>query len=189
MSKQRSAPQLPAYPSLMLPKSKFNSLQDLKSNIMQQKLKQKLWAHTLLINPELLRELEESEILNEYLDEKIHDVLPLLDQLSAEQKPEYVIEELCLKALTADIRPSAFQYNLSVLEREFAETHRIWEQNGMLTQEIINFHRYCRGKYRQQPLVANSAEDDETYKAVTGRIREYLWEQTLADLEGSSFPD
>ena len=161
--------------------TKFKSFQDLKLSVIQQQLKQKLWAHTLVINPELLLELEEDEILNEYLDEKIKEVLPLLERLFNEQKPEYIIEELCLKELTADIRPSYFQYNLNVLEREFPETYKTWEQNGILTYEIINFHRYCRRKYGQSVSVVENADDDQTYNMVTGQLQQYLEEQTLAE--------
>ncbi|GLU56200.1 hypothetical protein [Dyadobacter frigoris] len=158
--------------------TKFKSFQDLKLSVIQQQLKQKLWAHTLIINPELLLELEQNEILNEYLDRKIQEVLPLLDQLFNEQKPEYIIEELCLKELTADIRPSYFQYNLNVLEREFPETYKTWEQNGILTYEIINFHQYCRRKYGQPVSVVENTDNDQTYSMVTGQLQQYLEEQT-----------
>lgn len=160
--------------------AKFKSFQDLKLSVFQQQLKQKLWAHTLVINPELLLELEQNEILNDYLDEKITEVLPLLDRLFNEQKPEYIIEELCLKELTADIRPSCFQYNLNVLEREFPETYKTWEQNGILTYEIINFHRYCRRKYGQNPFIVENTDDGQTYSTVTGQLQQYLEEQTQA---------
>jgi hypothetical protein len=178
MAKQPNAPELSVFPTLVLSESKFNSIQDLQTSVMQQKLKQKLWAHTLVINPELILELEEAEILNKYLDAKINEVLPLLDQLSGEQKPEYIIEELCLKELTDDIRPSSFQYNLNVLEREFPETYKTWQQNGILTHEVINFHRYCRRTYGQLALVAGNAEDELTYDMVTGQIQQYLEAQT-----------
>jgi hypothetical protein len=163
--------------------TKFKSFQDLKISVIQQQLKQKLWAHTLVINPELLLELEQNEILDKYLDEKIKDVLPLLDRLFNEQKPEYIIEELCLKELTADIRPSCFQYNLNVLEREFPKTYKTWEQNGILTYEIINFHRYCRRQYGQNPFIVENADNDQTYSVVTGQLQQYLEEQTLAQQE------
>jgi hypothetical protein len=163
--------------------TKFKSFQDLKISVIQQQLKQKLWAHTLVINPELLLELEQNEILNEYLDEKIQEVLPLLDRLFNEQRPEYIIEELCLKELTADIRPSYFQYNLNVLEREFPETYKTWELNGILTHEIINFHRYCRHTYGQNPFVVENIDNDQTYSMVTGQLQQYLQEQTLAQQE------
>lgn len=175
---QHLAPILP-----VMEPSKFKSFQDLKLSVIQQQLKQKLWAHTLVINPELLLELEQNEILNDYLDEKINEVLPLLDRLFNEQKPEYIIEELCLKELTADIRPSYFQHNLNVLEREFPETYKTWELNGILTHEIINFHRYCRRKYGQNPFTVENTDDDQTYSMVTGQLQQYLEEQTLAQDE------
>lgn len=181
INNQNYQPLAPILP--VMEPSKFKSFQDLKLSVIQQQLKQKLWAHTLVINPELLLELEQNEILNDYLDEKINEVLPLLDRLFNEQKPEYIIEELCLKELTADIRPSYFQYNLNVLEREFPETYKTWELDGILTHEIINFHRYCRRKYEQNPFVVENADDGQTYSMVTGQLQQYLGEQTLAQDE------
>ena len=154
--------------------TKFKSFQDLKLSVIQQQLKQKLWAHTLVINPELLLELEEDEILNEYLDEKIKEVLPLLERLFNEQKPEYIIEELCLQELTADMRPYRFNYLLHVLEEEFSYFYQQWSQSGVLTYETLNLQKVCDPVFDQLGLSIENAEDSQIYYAITASIESYL---------------
>jgi hypothetical protein len=145
---------------------------------MQQKLKQKLWAHIVVNNPELIIELEQDEILTGYLEEKVEAVLPLLEELTSEKKPDYIIEELCLRELTADMRPYRFNFILNVLEEQFPETHKAWQHNGILTHEVINFERYCRVSFEPLTLTWENVYEDHIYSMVTGQIQLYLEEQT-----------
>lgn len=157
--------------------TKFNSFQDLKSSVMQQQLKQKLWAHILVNNPGLIVELEQDDDLSPYLERKVESVMPLLDQLTSEGKPDYIIEELCIHALVADMRPYRFNYLWNVIEQEFTETFKTWEQNGILTLEIINLQQYCKPTFDALNFSMDDAYDDQVYNAITGMIEEYLRNQ------------
>ena len=155
---------------------------------MQQKLKQKLWAHMVVNNPELLLELEQDEILAGYLEDKIQDVLPLLEELTNEKNPDYIIEELCLRALTADMRPYRFNFILNVLEEEFPETYKAWQRDGILTHEVINFERYCRTTFDPIMLTWENVYEDHTYAMVTGQFQLYLEDQ-IASQGASKLPE
>lgn len=157
--------------------TKFNSIQDLKNSVMQQRLKQKLWAHILVNNPGLILELEREDQLSAYLESKIASVLPLLDQLTSESKADYIIEELCIRELVAEMRPYRFNYLWYVLEEEFSPFFKTWEQDGILTYELINLQQYCKDTFDALGFTMDDTNEDQVYNAVTGMIDEYLRQQ------------
>ncbi|TKT86008.1 hypothetical protein [Dyadobacter frigoris] len=157
--------------------TKFNSFQDLKNSVMQQRLKQKFWAHILVNNPGLIIELEQQDHLNAYLESKIESVLPLLDQLTSEGKADYIIEELCIHALVAEMRPYRFNYLWNVLEQEFSPFFKSWEQDGILTFELINLQQHCKDTFDALGFTMDDAYEDQVYNAITGMIDEYLRQQ------------
>ena len=160
--------------------TKFSSFQDLKNSVMQQRLKQKLWAHTIVNNPGLIIQLESDDQLSSFLETKIESVLPLLEQLTSEGKPDYIIEELCIHQLVAEMRPYRFNYLWNVLEQEFAATFKNWEQNGILTYELINLQQYCKDTFDALDFNMDDAYEDQVYYAITGMIDEYLRNQSEA---------
>lgn len=157
--------------------TKFSSFQDLKNSVMQQRLKQKFWAHIIVNNPGLILELERDDQLSAYLESKIASVLPLLDQLTSEDKADYIIEELCIHQLVAEMRPYRFNYLWNVLEQEFSSTFKTWEQDGILTYELINLQQYCKDTFDALGFTMDDAYEDQVYNAVTGMINEYLRQQ------------
>ena len=87
---------------------------------MQTQLKEKLWAFIVHNNPELMFNLQEDYSVTTYLDSKVKDIMPLAEQLLSENRPDYVVEELCLEQMTEELKPSRYQYLLSILEEEFS---------------------------------------------------------------------
>ena len=169
---QPLAPILPA-----VEHTKFNSFQDLKNSVMQQRLKQKLWAHIMVNNPGLIIELEKDDQLSDYLDTKIQSILPLLDQLTSEGKADYIIEERCIRELVAEMRPYRFNYLWYVLEEEFSAFFKSWEQDGILTYELINLQQYCKDTFDALDFSMDDTNEDQVYNAITGMIGEYLQQQ------------
>jgi len=157
--------------------TKFNSFQHLKNSVMQQRLKQKLWAHITVNNPGLILELERDDQLSDYLESKIESVLPLLDQLTSEGKADYIIEELCIHTIVAEMRPYRFNYLWNVLEQEFSAFFKSWEQDGILTFELINLQHYCKDTFDALGFSMDDAYEDQIYNAITGMIDEYLRQQ------------
>ncbi len=48
--------------------------------------------------------------------------MPLAENLLSQNRPSYTIEEICLDAMTEDLKPSRFLYIRSVIEEEFNMT-------------------------------------------------------------------
>ena len=82
---------------------------------MQAVLISKLHDYLVHNNPDLLISLQQEGKVSDYLAEKVATTDTLLNQLQSENTPAYIIEEQCLELLTADLRPSKFNYLLSVL--------------------------------------------------------------------------
>lgn len=110
---------------------------------MHSKLTEKLRAYILINNPELADQLHTDYSMSQYLEDKVIAVTPLLQQLLAAGSPEYSIEELCLNAMTQDLRPSRFQYIREVIETEFPQEYGQLVLKGVLTFEAIQILELC----------------------------------------------
>lgn len=73
---------------------------------MQSMLTEKLWAYIVHNTPDLMLSLQENYSVTRYLEEKVSAIMPTVTQLLDEGKPQYAIEELCLNAMTEDLKPS-----------------------------------------------------------------------------------
>ena len=104
------------------------------------------------------------------------DNLP--DILLAEGKPIYVIEEICMEALTRDLRPSKFVYLCTVLQEELEEVYFGWLESGILTYEVINLLQACMPLFNQFGFRDESEDDRLLRYAILGSIREYLNENS-----------
>lgn len=90
---------------------------------MQEILIAKLYEYILQNNLDLLLTLQEKNNVESYLKEKMSSIDTLLTELMAEEVPAYIIEERCMDILTADLRPSKYNYLTSVLEEEFGSDY------------------------------------------------------------------
>ncbi|MDX9880557.1 MAG: DUF1896 family protein [Prolixibacteraceae bacterium] len=141
---------------------------------MQTTLKEKLWAQIVQNNPDLLLRLQEERSVSCYLDEAVKGILPLAESLFAEGKPRYVIEELCLEAMTGDLKPSRYQYILSVLEEEFEEDYDRLKANGILTYETVNLTESCKDIFDDFDFRQENQENRHLRYAITGQVHHYL---------------
>jgi hypothetical protein len=141
---------------------------------MQELLMNKLHAYLVQNHLDLLISLQEDHRLEPYLKSKVASVKELYDTLSAEKRPPYVIEALCLEELTRDLRPSRFNYMKNLLEEEYEAEYLRMRESGILTYEVINLIGACEPIFE----VFDFSEDHEDHKelryAVMGMIAEYL---------------
>jgi hypothetical protein len=72
----------------------------LKLTAMKGTLINNLYQYIRANNPDILLDLEETGNVTSYLSDKVSSVDYLYKQLSAEGKPAYIIEELCMNFLT-----------------------------------------------------------------------------------------
>lgn len=141
---------------------------------MKKRLVSRLHAYLLEQHTDLLIALQEDHRLDHYLVTKVDSVSDFILQLADDNRPDYVIEALCLEELTSDLRPSRFGYIRDLLEDEFADDHRRMLENGILTYEVINLIGACEPIFE---VFAISGEDDDSPQlknAVIGMIAEYL---------------
>ena len=105
---------------------------------MKEMLKEKLWTYIVHNNVDLMLNLQQDFSVPCYVEQKVFNAQPLISQLLAENKPGYIIEELCMSELIIDHRLSKFNYIRSVLEDEFEQDFLRIKESGLLTYEIIN---------------------------------------------------
>src|SRR5690349_14794610 len=79
------------------------SFTGIKQPVMIHHLMERLWAYVITHNPELMERLTEDNEVTLYLESKVNAVIPKMERLFAEGRPEYVIAELCLNDLTEDL--------------------------------------------------------------------------------------
>jgi len=141
---------------------------------MQTLLKEKLWAYIIHHNPELMFRLQEDYSVMNYLDEKVAAVLPTAAQLLSEKRPAYIVEELCLNAMTKELRPSRYQYLRSVLEEDFSDNYEQLKESGTLTYELCNLIECCKGIFDALGFSTDSEDNRQLRYAIIGQVQEYL---------------
>lgn len=141
---------------------------------MQEVLIAKLHQYITDNNPDLLILLQQEERVSDYLKEKVAAISPTLDELLAVNTPAYLIVERCMAELTNDLRPSKFNYLMSVLEEEFEPDYYRLKESGILTYEIINLIEICRPVFDTLEFTEELESDRHFRYAITGVIKEYF---------------
>ena len=141
---------------------------------MQTMLKEKLWAYIVHNNPDLMFNLQEDYSVTKYLEEKVNGILPMAEQLLSEGKPPYAIEELCLEAMTEELKPSRYLYLRSVLEEDFIQDYERLKESGTLTYEVVNLIEACKGVFDDFDFNRENEEDRHLRYAIIGQVHEYL---------------
>lgn len=141
---------------------------------MHELLKDRLKAYILQNNPDLLHNLQVEYKFSAYLEDKVSNAMPTVMRLLGEGKPGYVIEELVLNELTADLRPSCFNYIKSVLQEDFPADYLRFYQQGVLTYEAISLVEECREIFSAFSFAAATVNDNLLRYAVIAQIHEHL---------------
>ncbi|WP_423147802.1 DUF1896 family protein [Rubrolithibacter danxiaensis] len=141
---------------------------------MQTLLIEKLRAYIINNNPDVLIELQLDFSVTQYLEQKVAAIQPFLEALLSENKPAYIVEELCLNALTKDLRPSKFNYIRSLLEEEFKPDFLLMKETGTLTYEIVNLINAGKPVFETLGFTEENEDDRSLYYAIAGTIHQYL---------------
>jgi hypothetical protein len=141
---------------------------------MYQILIEQLRSYITDNNPDLLLRLQQDLSVTRYLEDKVHAVMPLLTQLLSEDKPQYIIEELCMDQLTRNLRPSKFNYIKDLLEEEFLQSYERFRAMGVLTYEVINIIEACAATFDHIGFTEANEDNKALRYAITGEIEEYL---------------
>jgi len=141
---------------------------------MQEMLKEKLWTFIVHNNPDLMLNLQQNFSLTDYLEQKVFNIQPLVSHLLAENKPGYIIEELCMAELTIDLRSSKFNYIRGVLEEEFELDFLRIKESGLLTYEIVNLISESEMVFETLGFTQDNEQDRMLRYAIAGTIRQYM---------------
>lgn len=141
---------------------------------MQNLLMEKLRAYIVHNNPELLLRLQGGLTIKQYLEDKVSGVMPMLQEMVEAGKPGYVIEELCMNALTEDLRPSKFHYLQRVLEEDFPDTYQAFRESGVLTYETVNLIEACGSVFETFGFSEENEDGRHLRYAIIAEIHNYL---------------
>ena len=135
---------------------------------------EKLRAYITEHNPDLLLQLQGNFSVTQYLEDKVASVMPMVKELLSEGKANYVIEELCMNELTADLRPSKFDYLKTILEEDFPDDYNRMAEAGVLTYEVVNLIEACKEVFGTHGFTEENEDNRFLRYAVIAEIHDYL---------------
>ena len=141
---------------------------------MQEILKEKLRTYIGRNNADLMLNLQQDFSVTSYLEEMVNGIQSLASQLLVENKPGYIIEELCMEEMINNLRPSKFNYIRSVLEDEFEQDFLRIKESGLLTYEIANMISESETVFETLGFTEVNEQDRILRYAIAGMIRQYL---------------
>jgi hypothetical protein len=141
---------------------------------MQQVLLEKLHQYLINNNVDLLIALQQENKVGSYLKDKVDSVGPLVEELLAENTPAYIIQERCMDELTTDLRPSKFNYLISILEEEFEEESSRLKENGPHAYELINLIEVCKPVFENLGFAEDAEDDQHLRYAIIDAVKGYL---------------
>lgn len=141
---------------------------------MQNVLMEKLWTYIVHNNPELMISLQASQSVTNYLNDKVNAVLPLMAQLLNEGKTGSIVEELCMNALTEDLKPSKYQYIRSVMKEEFPREYEVMRGNGTLTYEIVSLIEACKDIFNEFDFKTGNEDSRQMRHSIIWKIHDHM---------------
>ena len=141
---------------------------------MQELLKNKLHQYISENNPDLLLSLQEKNKTTSYISDKVSGLNELIHELKEANTPAYIIEEVCMDALTKDLRPSKYNYINNILEEEFEFAYLQFQKSGTLLYEVINLIKQCEPYFEELGFTEENENNKELHYAVAGTIDKYL---------------
>lgn len=141
---------------------------------MEPILMEKLRAYITEHNPDLLLKLQGHFTVTQFLEDKVASVMQTVKGLRSEGKPAYVIQELCMNEMTADLRPSKFDYLKMVLEEDFPDDYRRITEAGVLTYEVVNIIEACADVFETHGFTEENEDNRFLRYAVIAEIHDYL---------------
>ncbi len=113
-----------------------------------------------------MERLTEDNSVTLYLEEKVNIIIPKMEQLLAEGRPEYVVAELCLNDLTEDLRPSRYDYILTLLQEEYLGYFASYRQAGSLRYETMRMVESCRAVFDNLDFKEENMESNLVYQSI-----------------------
>lgn len=141
---------------------------------MKELLTKQLRNYIIDNHPDLWMNLLEEKRREEYLHNALDIIDTLLDKLIAENHPPYIIDEVCMEALTKPLRPSKYNYIKEIVEEKFPKQYEAFERNGILTTELINLLTICLPLFDAFNFSEETEEDERLRYVITRAVKEYF---------------
>lgn len=141
---------------------------------MQEVLISKLREYLLQNNPDIIISFQNEAEATDYLKEKVESMDGLLEELMEQDKPAYIIEEICMAQLTEEFRPSRYNYLLPVLEEDFYSDYLKWHESGVLTYEIVSLLHSCNQVFDYLNFSEENEDDRKIRYAIIRAIQLHL---------------
>ncbi len=135
---------------------------------MSDKLQGLLLGYIRENNPDLLQQLDEDDSLHAWVIEKIREVELVLLQSKPIPDAEF------LDLMTADLKPSKYNYLRDLLEDEFPDDYLRLRESGMLRYEIIHLIQLCSYYFETMPLREDPDENRQLDYAISGMVTDYF---------------
>jgi hypothetical protein len=141
---------------------------------MQEILLNKLLQYIRDNYPDILFQLEQEAGLTNYLTDKVSSVMEMVQSMKAEKQPDYIIEKACMNYMTAELRPSKYNYISGILSEEFENDYNLMLESGLGPTEIINIINYCELVFSDLNFSEENEDNRFIRYAIVGMISEYL---------------
>lgn len=142
--------------------------------IIQETLKQKLYKYVERNNPDILNDLGEVHVIGIYIENKVAGIANLLKQLKESNTPLHILEDLCMEKLTKDLKPSRYNYIMSILEENFEFAHQQLQKSGILEYEVSNMIACCEPLFQAFGFTVESEDNRQLKHAVIATIDKCL---------------
>lgn len=142
--------------------------------IMQEILKKKLRAYLVENNPDVLLKLNGDLKISDYINDKVKAVMPKVKVFLNEGQAVSAVEKYCMDLLTADLRPSRFNYLKEVVEVEFPDRYEKFKEAGVLTFEIVNMVEACQLIFDDWNFSEANMNDRLLKHAIIAQVHDYL---------------
>lgn len=141
---------------------------------MQEVLIKKLHTYIGDNNPDVLIQLQSEGMVTSYLKEKVASVDSMMMELIRTDTDPYFIEELCMYRMTADLRPSRYNYVREILEEEFLPVFLQYNNLGILQFEVINMVESLQPVFDGLHFSEANLESRLLHYATCGAIQNYI---------------
>lgn len=134
----------------------------------------KLFKHIQQNYPDVLLSLPSEEAITDFINQKLDEIEPLIDENLRADKPVYIVEEIGLTSMIEALGPSKFNYLKELVEDEFLIEYHHLLQAGVLKFEILNLITECDPFFEAFGFSEENIDDKHLRYTIVGTIKEYF---------------
>lgn len=128
--------------------------------------------------PEVILLFTENGSLQQYLEDRITTIDPLIDELLQEDMTNEEVITLCMEQLIAGFGPSKYKYLSEVMQREFPEEYEQFNHAGVLKFEVTNLIVACMAAFDAFEFSLDNLDDTFLRHMIIAEMHDYLISRT-----------